>query len=83
MRMGLLAPAQTSSNSALRRTAAARRYLPRFCIAGKGIANPVAAFWTAAQMLDHLGETLAAARLMAAAESVFTAGTAARRPRRR
>ena len=28
-----------------------------FDITGKGIANPVASFWTGAQMLDHLGET--------------------------
>ena len=27
-----------------------------FDIAGKGIANPIATFWTAALMLDHLGE---------------------------
>ena len=27
-----------------------------FDIAGKGVANPVATFWTAAMMLDHLGE---------------------------
>ena len=27
-----------------------------FDITGKGIANPVASFWTAAMMLDHLGE---------------------------
>jgi len=27
-----------------------------FDITGKGIANPVARFWTASQMLDHLGE---------------------------
>src|SRR5215471_14805130 len=27
-----------------------------FDITGKGIANPVASFWTASQMLDHLGE---------------------------
>ena len=32
-----------------------------FDITGKGIANPVATFWTAAQMLDHLGEASAAA----------------------
>src|SRR3569833_712069 len=31
---------------------------------GKGIANPVATFWTAAQMLDHLGEAEASARSM-------------------
>src|SRR5205814_1879914 len=27
-----------------------------FDITGRGIANPIASFWTAAQMLDHLGE---------------------------
>ena len=45
-----------------------------FDIAGKGIANPVATFWTAAQMLEHLGETDAAARLMRAVEKVCAAG---------
>ncbi|HEU5299426.1 MAG TPA: tartrate dehydrogenase [bacterium] len=35
-------------------------------IAGKGIANPMAAVWTASMMLEHLGET-------AAAEAVFDA----------
>jgi len=45
-----------------------------FDITGKGIANPVASFWTAAQMLDHLGETEAAARLMGAVEKVSAAG---------
>lgn len=45
-----------------------------FDIAGKGIANPVASFWTAAQMLDHLGEMAASARLMAAIEKVCAAG---------
>jgi tartrate dehydrogenase/decarboxylase/D-malate dehydrogenase len=39
-------------------------------IAGKGIANPIASFWTAAMMLEHLGEKDAAARLMAAIERV-------------
>src|SRR6201989_1941170 len=39
-------------------------------IVGKGIANPVATFWTGAMMLDHLGETAAAARLMRAVERV-------------
>jgi tartrate dehydrogenase/decarboxylase/D-malate dehydrogenase len=37
-------------------------------IAGKGIANPVGTFWTAVQMLEHLGERRAAARLMGAIE---------------
>ena len=41
-----------------------------FDIAGKGIANPIATFWTAAMMLEHLGETRAAARLMRAIEAV-------------
>ncbi|TIU94381.1 MAG: tartrate dehydrogenase, partial [Mesorhizobium sp.] len=45
-----------------------------FDIAGKGIANPVATFWTAAQMLDHLGESEAADRLMRAVESVTREG---------
>ncbi|MBO1078275.1 tartrate dehydrogenase [Roseomonas haemaphysalidis] len=45
-----------------------------FDIAGKGIANPVATFWTAAQMLEHLGEPDAATRLMAAVERVTAAG---------
>jgi tartrate dehydrogenase/decarboxylase / D-malate dehydrogenase len=41
-----------------------------FDIAGKGIANPIATFWSAAMMLDHLGEAGAAERLMAAIERV-------------
>ncbi|RUM08636.1 tartrate dehydrogenase [Rhizobium chutanense] len=45
-----------------------------FDITGKGIANPVATFWTAAQMLDHLGEQEASARLMRAIEAVTGAG---------
>jgi tartrate dehydrogenase/decarboxylase/D-malate dehydrogenase len=41
-----------------------------FDITGKGIANPIATFWTASMMLEHLGETKAAARLMKAIETV-------------
>jgi tartrate dehydrogenase/decarboxylase/D-malate dehydrogenase len=41
-----------------------------FDIAGRGIANPVATFWTASMMLEHLGEKEAAARLMQAIEAV-------------
>ncbi len=37
-------------------------------IAGKGIANPVAAIWSAAMMLDHLGERGAHDDIMAAIE---------------
>ena len=40
-------------------------------IAGKGIANPVAAVWTAAMMLEHLGETDAAKTIEAAIEISF------------
>ncbi|MEK7246476.1 MAG: isocitrate/isopropylmalate family dehydrogenase, partial [Pseudomonadota bacterium] len=39
-----------------------------FDIAGRGIANPIGAFWTAAMMLEHLGEKAAAGRLMRAIE---------------
>jgi tartrate dehydrogenase/decarboxylase/D-malate dehydrogenase len=45
-----------------------------FDITGKGIANPVATFWTGAMMLDHLGEKLAACLLMRAVEQVCAAG---------
>lgn len=41
-----------------------------FDIMGKGIANPIGSFWTAALMLEHLGEVEAAQRLMAAIERV-------------
>lgn len=41
-----------------------------FDIMGKGIANPVGTFWTAALMLEHLGEREAAQRLMQGIESV-------------
>jgi tartrate dehydrogenase/decarboxylase/D-malate dehydrogenase len=41
-----------------------------FDITGKGVANPVATFWTAAMMLEHLGETAAAKKLMQAVEAV-------------
>jgi tartrate dehydrogenase/decarboxylase/D-malate dehydrogenase len=45
-----------------------------FDITGKGIANPVASFWTGAMMLEHLGEKPAAALLMRAVEQVCAAG---------
>src|SRR5579862_3713740 len=41
-----------------------------FDIAGKGIANPIGTFWSAAMMLEHLGEKPAADRLMRAIEKV-------------
>ncbi len=41
-------------------------------IAGQGIANPVASVWTAAMMLEHLGEAEAAQSLEAAMEAVLT-----------
>ena len=45
-----------------------------FDITGKGIANPVATFWTAALMLDHLGQAKVAQMLMAAVEQVCGEG---------
>jgi tartrate dehydrogenase/decarboxylase / D-malate dehydrogenase len=45
-----------------------------FDITGKGIANPVASFWTAAMMLEHLGEKPASDLLMKAVEQVCAAG---------
>ncbi|HET6608862.1 MAG TPA: isocitrate/isopropylmalate family dehydrogenase, partial [Rhodopila sp.] len=45
-----------------------------FDITGKGIANPIATFWTGAMMLEHLGEKPAADLLMRAVEQVCAAG---------
>jgi tartrate dehydrogenase/decarboxylase/D-malate dehydrogenase len=39
-----------------------------FDIAGRGIANPIASFWSGSMMLEHLGENAAAARLLRAIE---------------
>ena len=50
-----------------------------FDITGKGIANPIATFWTGAMMLEHLGEQAAAKRMMTAVERV-TAHTAFHTP---
>ena len=40
-------------------------------IAGKGIANPIAAIWTGAMMLDHLGERAAHDSILRAIERVI------------
>ena len=45
-----------------------------FDIMGKGIANPIGAFWTAALMLEHLDETSGADRLMTSIGRVTAAG---------
>lgn len=45
-----------------------------FDITGKGIANPVASFWSASQMLNHLGEIEASEVLMAAIEQATGSG---------
>ncbi|WP_046470841.1 tartrate dehydrogenase [Allosalinactinospora lopnorensis] len=45
-------------------------------IAGKGIANPIGQIWSAAMMVDHLGEEEAAAHVMRAVESVLGSGEA-------
>jgi tartrate dehydrogenase/decarboxylase/D-malate dehydrogenase len=41
-------------------------------IAGKGIANPIAAIWAGAMMLDHLGEHDAYKRILGAIEAVIS-----------
>jgi tartrate dehydrogenase/decarboxylase/D-malate dehydrogenase len=46
-----------------------------FDIMGKGLANPVGTFWSVVMLLEHVGESEAARRLMQAIESV-TANTA-------
>jgi tartrate dehydrogenase/decarboxylase/D-malate dehydrogenase len=40
-------------------------------IAGRGIANPIGAIWSGAQMLEHLGEGAAAAAVLAAIEEML------------
>jgi tartrate dehydrogenase/decarboxylase/D-malate dehydrogenase len=47
-----------------------------FDITGKGVANPIATFWTVAMMLEHLGEKPAADAIMAAIETVCREGKA-------
>src|SRR5438552_8247898 len=41
-----------------------------FDIMGKGLANPVGTFWSVVMLLEHLGETEAAQRVMKAIEAV-------------
>lgn len=43
-------------------------------IEGRGIANPIAATWAAAMMMDHLGEPAAAGRIMGALRAVTSEG---------
>jgi tartrate dehydrogenase/decarboxylase/D-malate dehydrogenase len=47
-------------------------------IAGQGIANPLGAIWSAALMLEHIGEPDAGARVLAAVESVCRDGIVTR-----
>ncbi|MFW2541242.1 tartrate dehydrogenase [Primorskyibacter sp. 2E107] len=47
-------------------------------IAGKNIANPIAAIWSAAQMLEHLGEADAAAAVLDAIEAATGKGIGTR-----
>ena len=44
-------------------------------IAGQGIANPVGAIWSGALLLEHLGETAAAADIVKGIEATTHAGT--------
>ena len=45
-----------------------------FDITGRGIANPIATFWSIVMMLEHLGEAKAAQRLMRAIETTTATG---------
>jgi tartrate dehydrogenase/decarboxylase/D-malate dehydrogenase len=45
-----------------------------FDIMGKGVANPIGAFWSASMMLDHIGEPKAAVALMGAIEDFAVRG---------
>ena len=47
-------------------------------IAGRGIANPIGAIWSAALMLEHLGEADGSHRVIAAIEAVCRDGTRTR-----
>jgi len=44
-------------------------------IAGRGIANPIGQIWSGAMLLEHLGETAAAAAIVAAIERVLARGS--------
>ena len=48
-------------------------------IAGKGIANPIGAIWSAAMMLDHLGHPEAGAHIVATIEKALEPGSGAPR----
>jgi tartrate dehydrogenase/decarboxylase/D-malate dehydrogenase len=49
-------------------------------IAGKGVANPIGQIWSAAMMLDHLGESAAANEIERAIELVVGSSDAPRTP---
>ena len=44
-------------------------------IAGQGIANPIGQIWSGAMLLDHFGETEAAANIISAIETVLADGS--------
>ena len=49
-------------------------------IAGRGIANPIGQIWSAAMMLDHLGEVEAGQTIVRTIEKVLGTATAPRTP---
>lgn len=49
-----------------------------FDITGKGIANPVGTFWTAAEMLSWLGEQEASVKLLECVENIVERGVRTR-----
>src|SRR6201985_3848460 len=73
-----------TSGSARSDTIARERRFPALCepvhgsapdIAGQGIANPIGQIWSGAMMLEHLGETKAAAEGVSAIERVLAERT--------
>ena len=71
-RPGELAPTSTRRGSS--RACSSRSTAQRPDIAGKGIANPLAAILSAALMLDHLGLEKSAEAVRDAVASVLTLG---------
>jgi len=49
-------------------------------IAGQGIADPIAQIWAGAMLLEHLGESAAAADIVRAIETVLASPDAPRTP---
>ena len=62
---------RTSTRSAGSRDCSSRCTVRHPDIAGQGVANPIGQIWSGSLMLDHLGETEAAAAILRAVESAL------------